>query len=276
MTAPQDFHFTDSDTESNTKRRDPSEILDFKRIVEIDPVQGKHQGRPGKLIIVRPLEKIRDWRETDPDMAWKTLVVADIAVLQGVLAGQDEFGNPIPAIAPGAMYRNQIIFPGMLCKAWRDQIGNTLIGVLYLGANEKGQPPFLWRSLAKVKAATDLGRSFMMRFPNFLIPVPREPEAAAANEQWATDPWGNAAVPATPAPPALATSDPWGQQQPVQAAPAPVSPAPQGLGYASTDPWSQGPAQAVPAAQPHPNQGMSTLEQMKLAAAQGVAGEPPF
>lgn len=295
MTQPQDFHFTDSDTESNTKRRDPSEILDFKRIVELDTPRGK---RPGKLIIVRPLDKIKDWRETDPDMAWKTLVVADIAVLEAVPSVPDEFGQPLPPIAPGAMFRNQVIFPGMLCKAWRDQIGNTLIGVLYLGINEKGQPPFLWRSLAKVKAATDLGRSFMMRFPNFLIPVPREPEAAAAAEQWTTDPWGNAAVPATPAPPALAASDPWGQatpieqgwgqpaaqapqyqQQPPQSAPAPVSPAPQGGWVQTDDPWSQAPAQPVsPAQSPaqHPNEGMSTLEQMKRAATQGQQGPVPF
>ena len=282
MTQP-DFHFTDSDTESNSKRRDPSEILDFKRICEIESPRGK---RPGKLIIVRPLDKIKDWRETDPEKAWKTLVVADIAVLEAVPSTPDEFGEPLPPIAPGAMYRNQVIFPGMLCKAWRDQIGNTLIGLLYLGPNEKGQPPFLWRSLAKVQAATDLGRRFMMRFPNFLIPVPREPEPAAAAESWATpDPWGNAATPATPAAPAApatwahsAHPDPW--SQPLQTPPGPVSPAPQGGWTQEPDPWSSAPAGA-PAAQPHPQQGMNTLEQMKLAAQRNAQGQaqnedPPF
>lgn len=276
----QDFQFTDSDTESNAKRRDPSEMLDFKRIVELDTPRGK---RPGKLIIVRPLEKIRDWRETDPEKAWKTLVVADIAVLEGVPSTPDEFGQPLPPIAPGTIYRNLVIFPGMLCKAWRDQVGNTLIGVLYLGPNEKGQPPFLWRSLAKVQAATDLGRRFIVRFPNFLIPVPREPEAAANAEQWATDPWGNAAPPATPvSPPAPA---PWDQPQP-------VSPAPAGGGHQQADPWAsasagaassawgaQQGAQPVSAAPAHPNQGINTLEQLKAQKnAQGSwqEGEPPF
>lgn len=295
MTTP-DFQFTDSDTESNSKRRDPSEILDFKRICEIESPRGK---RPGKLIIVRPLEKIKDWRETDPDMAWKTLVVADIAVLEGVPAAVDEFQNPIPPIAPGAMYRNQVVFPGMLCKAWRDQIGNTLIGVLYLGPNEKGQPPFLWRSLAKVQAATDLGRRFMMRFPNFLIPVPREPEAAAAAEQWTTDPW---ATPASPVPNqaqyATSYSDPYATTSPTAPAvyggpqhqPAP-DPWAHTQGHPAAreqqpDPWAQAPAAGVAPAQAapaqHPGQGMSTIDQLKLATQQQnhqgapQQGEPPF
>ncbi len=293
MTAPRDFHFTDSDTESNTKRRDPSEYLDFKRIVELKTPKGT---RPAKLIIVRPLEKIKDYRETDPDMAWKTLVVADIAVLEAVPGAFDEFGEPLPAIVPGAMFRNQTIYQGMLCKAWRDQIGNTLIGVLYYGPNEKGQPPFLWRSLAKVPAATNLGQRFMMRFPQFLIPVPREPEAAAAAEQWSspstgasasewgTQPGTQAADPwAQPQGSPVTMEQGWGQpagqapqhqQQPAQTAPAPVSPAPQGLGYASTDPWAQGPAQSVAPAQHHPQQGMSTLDQLKAAAQQGLQGQP--
>lgn len=270
----QPFHFTDSDTESNSTKRDPSEILDFKRIVELDTPKGK---RPGKLIIVRPLDKIKDWRETDPDMAWKTLVVADIAVLEAVPAAYDEFQNPIPAIAAGAQYRNQIIFPGMLCKAWRDQIGNTIIGVLYYGVNEKGQPPFLWRSLAKVKAATDLGGRFMVRFPQFLIPIPREPQAAAAAEQWATDPWGNAAVAPASAPPALPAADPWGQQQPSQGHAAPVSPAPQGNYQGQPDPWAQAPAQPVAPAQVAP---MNTLQQIQAAQRNAQGGfqneEPPF
>jgi hypothetical protein len=274
MTAPQDFHFTDSDTESNSSKRDPSEILDFKRIVELDTPRGK---RPGKLIIVRPLDKIKDWRETDPDMAWKTLVVADIAVLEAIPAAIDEYQNTIPAIPAGAMFRNQIIFPGMLCKAWRDQIGNTLIGVLHLGPNEKGQPPFLWRSLAKVSAATDLGRRFMMRFPQFLIPVPREPEAAAAAEQWATDPWGQSAAPVTAAAPALASSDPWGQAQPAQSHAAPVSAPPQGGWTQTDDPWAQAPAAAVTPAQAAP---MNTLQQIQAAQrnAQGAPQleDPPF
>lgn len=270
MTEP--FHFTDSDTESNAKRRDPSEILDFQRVCEIDG--GARGKRPGKLMIVRPLEKIKDWRETDPDMAWKTLVVADIAVLEAVPSMPDEFGQPLPPIAPGAMFRNQVIFPGMLCKAWRDQIGNTLIGVVFLGPNEKGRPPYLWRSLAKVQAATDLGRRFMNRFPNFLIPVPREPEPSAAAETWATDPWGNAAVPATPAAPALA--DPWGQPQPAQGHAAPVSTPPQGHGYQQADPWAQETAQPVPAAPaPDPRQGMNTLDLMRAAAA-SQQQDPPF
>lgn len=281
----QPFKFTDSDTESNRVRRDPSEILEFKRIVELDTPRGV---RPGKLIIVRPLEKIRDFRETDPEMAWKTLVVADIAVLQAVPSMPDEFGQPLPPIAPGAMFRNQIIFQGMLCKAWRDQIGNTLIGVLYYGPNEKGQPPFLWRSLAQVSAATDLGSRFMMRFPQFLIPVPREPEAAAAAEPWAShaqpasqDPWAQPLQ----AQPVYQQQPPQGHAQPVSTPPAPQEyqpdpwagqvPAYPQVAQSPPDPWA-----STGVTPPHPMQGMSTLAQMKAASqnAQGQpqAEDPPF
>lgn len=263
MTQP--FHFTDSDTESNRPPRDPSEYLDFKRVCELDTARGK---RPGKLMIVRPLEKIQDYREKDPDKAWKTLVVADIAILESVPPASDEFGNELPPINAGAQFRNQVIYPGMLCKAWRDQIGNTLIGVVFLGLNEKGQPPFLWRSLAKVPAATDLGQRFMLRFPNFLIPVPREKEAAEAAESWATQPTST-----TP------SADPWAQHSahPAQANAAPVSAPPQSGWTQSADPWGQGPSEGVaPAQQPDPRVGMSALDQMRQQAQMGTQGEPPF
>lgn len=316
MTIPQ---FTDSpaDGGGGGQKRDPSEFLNWQRICEMATPRGT---RPGKVLIVRPLDKVRDWRDKDPANDWKTLVIADIAVLDPIEPASDEYGMPLPGFPAGSQWRNQTVFPGMLNKAWRDQIGNTLIGVIYLGTNEKGRPPFLWRSLSGLEAATSRGRSFMAARPEFLIPIPRVVEPPVVADQWnqqpqqgwaqpgtqAADPWVSQGQPlhqewTQPAPVAQPIPQGWGQpapqqpqyapqpqmqQQPAQGYAGPVSPAPQGTYQQQPDPWAQQAPQAVSPVQQapaqHPNQGMSTLEQMKLAAQQRdhqgnvQSGEPPF
>lgn len=304
MTIPQ---FDDTPTENigGGDKRDPSEFLPWDRISEVVTPRGT---RPGLVIIVRPLERIKDFRSKDPEDDWKTLVVADIAVLDAIPPGQDQYGMPLPAMAPGSQWRNQTVFPGMLNKAWRDKIGGTLIGVVYMGQATRmsngtmGKPPFLWRSLSQDAQQVRRGQGFMAARPQFLIPVPRvvPQQQAPAQDQWnqpAGDPWSQPlsqqpqyqqqpqyAQPAQQHPPqdpyyqqhsVHPVQPPQYQQQPAQtAAAAPTAP-PQGYGYQQPDPWSQGqiPPQAPPA-QPHPNQGMSTLEQMRAEAARNAQGQP--
>lgn len=287
MTIPD---FADGPPEgAGSQKRDPSEFIPWQRVCEMNTPRGL---RPGKLMIVRPLEMVKDHRDGAPD--WRMLTIADIAVLEPIEPGSDEYGMPLPGFPAGHQFRNQLVFPGMLNKAWRDFIGATLIGVVYLGTNDKGKPPFLWRSLAKVQQAADLGRRFMLARPEFLIPAPRDPQVAAAA---AADPW---AAPASHG--QVAGGDPWSQvasapaqyptggyQQPTQGYAAPVSPAPQGHPYQTPDPWAQAPTQPVSPApqvapapvQQHPNAGMSTIDQLKQAAAMNAQGqpqsqEPPF
>lgn len=322
MTIPQ-FNDTPSENVGGGDKRDPSEFIPWTRVAEVKTPRGT---RPGLVLIVRPLERIPDYRDKNND--WKTLVIADIAVLDPIGPGADEYGMPLPPIPAGSQWRNQTVFPGMLNKAWRDKIGNTLIGVVYMGEAKPtaqgtmGKAPFLWRSLAQDTNQTNRGQRFFAARPEFLIPVPRNlapvqdpwahQQPPVANQaQYATpysDPYATTSphAPAVHGGPQYQQQDPWGhsqghpaaqeqqqwqqapqyQQQPPQGYAAPVSPAPAGNAYQQPDPWDQTPTQAVvPAQAPapqqrHPNQGMSTLDQLKAGVAnhqgQQQAQDPPF
>jgi hypothetical protein len=324
MTIPQ-FNDTPTENLGGGDKRDPSEYVPWDRIAEVVTPRGN---RPGCVMIVRPLERIKDFRSKDPEDDWKTLVVADIAILDAIPSTPDQFGIMLPPIPGGSQWRNQTVFPGMLNKAWRDKIGGTLIGVIYYGQPKPtaqgtmGKPPFLWRSLSQDANQVRRGQGFMAARPEFLIPVPRVNPAPVAS---GSDAWGQQMTPAAPAPvvqepwahlgpaptyapqptqPAYAPQEQWQQvpgaamnqvlqplapatpvyqPQPVQAAPVPASAPPAPQGYQQPDPWAQGPAQAVaPAQTQHPNQGMTTLQQIQQAAAQvnhqgqPQNGEPPF
>ena len=300
MTMPQ---FDDTPSENiGGDKRDSSEFIPWTRVAEVKTPRGT---RPGLTLIVRPLERIPDYRDKTPGNEWKTLVIADIAVLDPIPPGADEYGMMLDPIAPGSQWRNQTVFPGMLNKAWRDKIGNTLIGVVYVGEarptaqGTMGKPPFLWRSLSQDPQQTARGQRFFVARREFLIPVPRQvatPTAADPGNEWGQaaqqqpDPWSQPL--AQPAP--QYQQDPWAhsqghpaaieqqyaqapqyQQQPPQGYAQPVAAAPQAAGYQQPDPWAQAPVQTVaPAqappqqAQPHPGQGMNTLEQIKMAQQQ--------
>jgi hypothetical protein len=290
VTIPQ---FDDTPTENlgSGDKRDPSEFVPWDRVAEVKTPRGN---RPGLVMIVRPLERIKDYRDKDPDNDWKTLVIADIAVLDAIAPGVDQYQMPLPPVAPGSQWRNQLVFPGMLNKAWRDKIGGTLIGVVYYGEPKPmpngtmGKPPFLWRSLATDEQQVRRGQGFMAARPEFLIPIPRVQPGAVAATEWAStpsrDPWsqplgqqpqyaqGHPAaheqwqqVPGAALSQAMAGMSPHYQQPPVQAAPVPQTAPPQGY-------YQQQPAQPVAPAQQAP---LSTLDQLRVAAATPGAQPQP-
>lgn len=211
------------------KKRDPSEYVPWMRCAEMHTPRGM---RPGKLMIVRPLEQVEDWRTregADPD-AWKgKLTIADVACLDAIEPAQDEYGMPLIGYAPGHQFRDQVVFPGFLNKAFRDYVGKTLIGTLYLGPNTKGKPPLMWRDLGSDPMAVQRGQQFLAAFPNFLIPTKAAITPAVATPL-AQDPTntmgysspsynGNTTQPAY-------QQDPWAQQsQPVSAQPQSAPPA---------------------------------------------------
>jgi len=304
MTIPK-FDDTPTSSDGGGEKRDPSEFVPWDRIAEVVTPRGT---RPGLVMIVRPVDKIKDFRTKDPAEDWKTLVVADIAILDTIPPGQDQYGIPLPPIPAGSQWRNQLVFPGMLNKAWRDKIGGTLIGVVYMGQAARmpngtmGKPPFLWRSLAQDAQQVQRGQGFMAARPEFLVPVPRVQQQPQhpVQDQWGQapqqpqapmqpDPWAHLGPQPTYAPPVqqqpqyqpgwqqdpnqqYPMQQPQYHQQPVQAAPAPQTAPPVPQVYQGGDPWNQAPAQAVvPAQAPpqqHPGQGMTTLDQLRQQAAQ--------
>lgn len=167
------------------EKRDPSEFIPWMRCVEVMTPRGL---RPGKLMVVRPTSQVEDWRQRegrDPN-AWRgKLTIADIAVLDAIPPSQDEYGNELPGFQAGHQFRDQTVFPGFLNKAFRDYVGATLIGVTYLGPNEKGKPPILWRDLSGDPAAVQRGQSFLMARPEFLIPVQAQFTSQQQPDQWA-------------------------------------------------------------------------------------------
>ena len=214
----QPYQFTDSGDGSGGggARRDPSEILDWMRTAEIVNPQGQVM-RPGKILIVRPLEAVPDRRAAVGE-EWKKLVYVDVAVLDALEPTQDQYYQPVPAVAPGTIFRNQLVFPGKLITAWKGQIGNILIGVIFLGpaskitagpnAGQMGKPPFMWRSLTGLEQVVARGQSFLAARPQFLTPVPRQDFQPA--QQHNQDPWAQPAA----AVPMHVQAQQWGQQHP--------------------------------------------------------------
>jgi hypothetical protein len=288
MTIPQ---FDDTPTENlgGGEKRDPSEFVPWDRIAEVVTPRGT---RPGLVMIVRPLERVKDFRSKDPEDDWKTLVVADIAILDAIPPGVDQYQMPLPPVAPGSQWRNQLVFPGMLNKAWRDKIGGTMIGVVYMGQASKmangtmGKPPFLWRSLSQDENQKERGRRFFQARPEFLIPVPRvnPTPVASGSDTWATpvtpnqDPWSQplGQQPQYAQPVQQYQQPQYAQQPHPQAPPVPQTAPPQGYYQQQPDPWAQQPAQPVAPAQMAPQAPLSTLDQLKAqaAAAQNAQGQP--
>lgn len=204
MTSP----FTTVEPQENRKK-DPSEYIPWMRCVELPAM-----GRPGKLLVVRPLKSIEDFRKKDVE-GWKgTLVVADVACLDNIEPAADEYGNPLPGFERGHQFRDQVVFPGYLNQAFRGYIGKTLIGTLYLGPNTKGKPPVMWRDLSGDPQATQRGAGFLSARPEFLVPT----EAAFTSEM--------KPAPAQNVPSGQYKQDPWAQQA-SQAMARPTSAPPQ-------------------------------------------------
>lgn len=230
------------------RKKDPNSFVPWMRCTEMVTPRGV---RPGKLLIVRPLKQIEDFRKKDQE-GWKgTLVVADVACLDAIEVAYDEYGMELPGFPAGHQFRDQVVFPGYLNGAFRNYVGNTLIGTLFLGPNTKGKPPLMWRDLSSDAMAVQRGQQFFMAHPEFLIPVeasfqPSDQAQPAQMAPAAPAGYGAPQVQAQPAPQPQPTygQDPWANA-------APQSPAPQGQ----------------PAS-------MNTLEQLKQYREQNHHGNP--
>lgn len=245
-----DFQFTPV-VEQNYEKRDPGEYLPWKRCT-------RTQHREGKLLIVRPLNMIKDFRPlTDEQKAkaargeevWRgDLCVADIACLDPIEPAFTELGEQLRGFPAGHQWREETIMLGYLNAAFKDYIGKTLIGTVYPQQTKYPQPAIRWQDLAGDETSVNRARKYLIDYPDFLIP-----RAAAI-------------VPV------------------VQAAPqgyaTPATPAPQGGWNQAPDPWAQGASAPVSPAPQHPNAGMSTIDQLKMAAqnaqGQGQPQDPPF
>lgn len=215
------------------KKRDASEFIPWMRCAEANTPRGM---RPGKLLIIRPLEQIADFRplpaDRDPN-AWRgKLTIADIACLDPIEPAQDEYGMPLPGFEAGHQFRNQVVFPGYLNGAFRDYVGKTVIGVTYLGPNTKGKPPIMWRDMSKDIPTVKRGEKFLAAFPEFLIPVKAQftdtQPAPTQNQGYGQDPWAQGAQ-STSAPPqqtqaalnTLQQMEQWRAQQAAQSSDVP-------------------------------------------------------
>lgn len=260
-----DFQFTPV-VEQSYDKRDPSEYLPWKRCTQTP-------NRPGKLLIVRPLKMIPDFRQLTEEQKvrkaqaeaqgkefWRgDLCVADIACLDPIEPAYTDLGEALRGFEAGHQWRGETIMLGYLNAAFKDYLGKTLIGTVYPQKTQFPQPAIKWIDLAADEGAVNRARQFLIAFPNFLIPV-----AAAITPM----------VQPEPSPQA------YGHQPSPQGYATPATPAPQGGWSQAPDPWAQQGAQPVsPAPQGHPNAGMSTIDQLK--AAQGAQGQqqpsdPPF
>jgi len=204
--------------------------------------------RPGRLLIVRPLKMIEDYRPlpegADPNKWRGKLTVVDVACLDPIDRAFTELGEELPGFPPGTIFRNNVVKLGYLNKAFRDHVGGMVIGTVYPVKTQYAKPAIHWRDMFADEAAKARARSFFQAFPQFFTPVP----------------------------------DPYEQrQQATQSAPAATA-APAANGWNQPDPWvTQNGAQPVaPAQAQDPRVGLSALEQMRQAAATGAQGEPPF
>lgn len=187
------------------KKRDPNEFIPWMRCAEAVTPRGMRQG---KLLIIRPLNQIEDFRPLkegqDPN-AWRgKLTVADVACLDPIEPSMDEYQMPLPGFEAGHQFRDQLVFPGYLNKAFKDYLGKTVIGIVYVGVakSQNHKPPLHFRDLSKDAATVARGQKFLVAFPDFLIPKEAEFTSTepAQNPGYGQDPWAQGAQP-TSAPP---------------------------------------------------------------------------
>jgi hypothetical protein len=246
------------------EKRDPNSFLNWKRVAEIQTPRGL---RPGKLLVVRPLKVIDEFRKEERDKwlakgTWvPSLTVADIACLDVIEPMQDEYGMPVPGFEAGHQFRDQVVFPGYLNKAFAKYVGKTLIGVTYEGENTKGKPPIMFRDLSGDPGAVSRGQRFLAARPEFLVPVEAQ-FVEAAPEQWngASGYQGNPNAPQQGSRPVMYTQhDPTPQQQ-----------------YQQPDPWAQAsnPVSAQPVSPAQTAPSLSTLDQLRQANQVNAQGQP--
>lgn len=215
----------------------------FTTVVPQDQIKSEYDYAPmarcrGKLMIVRPLEYQREGFVTIHKPEGTDVIFADIAVLDDILPGEDEYGQPLKGYPAGTQFRHQSLLQGYLKGTFKRYIGQTLIGTIYFGAREKGKPPMMWQDLSQDANCVQRGQQFLALHQEFLVPV----EAAF-----------------TPAAPAVPAGPP---QYVPPTAPA-VAPASAGHPYSQPDPHSQ-------------QRAMSTLESMRQLSQTANPGGAPF
>lgn len=198
MTQPYQFTTVNED---ERPKRDPSEFLMLGRC-------------RNKLLIVRPLEYVREGFVTKDKPEGTDVVRADIALLDVINPAEDALtGDQLPGYAAGSQFRNQLVFPGYLKGTFKRYIGETLVGTIYTKPTQYSRPSLHFQDLSGDTQQVQRAQSFLLAFPEFLIPV----EAAITK----TEP----EPPHAPAQPNGYSQDPWGQaQQPVSAQPQSVPP----------------------------------------------------
>lgn len=120
-----------------------------------------------KLMLVRPLEYRSDFK-TQFSPEGTDVVFADIAVVDEIdpATGQQ-----------GRIYRAQAVLQGFLKGAWKRQVGNTVIGMVYQGPPTKGRPPFMWHDLYSDPGAVARGQAWLQNNQSFLVQLqPSTPE----------------------------------------------------------------------------------------------------
>lgn len=215
----------------------------FTTVTEQDPNDAGRLYLPmarsrGKLLIVRPLKYQAEGFVTIHKPEGTDVVFADIAILDEIPAGQDEYGEALPGFAAGSQFREQSVLQGYLKGTFKRYIGGTLLGTIYFGPKEKGKPPMKWQDLTTDANCAARGQQWLAAHPEFLVPVQAAFVAAVP------EPVAPAGPPAY-VPPAAAAA----------------------YGY---DPHTQ---QQQPVSVP-PVQGGSTLDQLRRMGAVNAQGQP--
>lgn len=190
MTQP--YQFTTVNEEERPKR-DPSEFLMLGRC-------------RNKLLIVRPLEYIKEGFKTKDKPEGTDVIRADIALLDQINPAEDAAtGDMLPGHAAGTQFRNQLVFPGYLKGTFKRYVGATLIGTIYTTPTEYSRPALRFRDLSGDPQQVQRAQSFLMAFPEFLISsegqiTPVADAAPAQNPGYVQDPWAQAKQPVSAQP----------------------------------------------------------------------------
>lgn len=136
----------------------------------------------GKLLIVRPLEYQKEGFVTANAPDGTDVVFCDVALLDPIMAAQNEEGDELPPFAAGTQFRGQIVLAAYLKGTFKRYLGKTLIGTIYRGVPTKGKPPIMWQDLSTDADCATRGQQFLMAHQQFLLPVEAAFEAAVPEQ----------------------------------------------------------------------------------------------
>jgi hypothetical protein len=125
----------------------------------------------GKLLIVRPLEYMKEGFVTTHAPEGTDVVFIDAALLDPINAAVNEDDMELPGFEAGTQFRKQAILQGYLKGTFKRYLGQTLIGTIYKGVPTKGKPPLMWQDLSTDPACVQRGQEFLVAHQEFLVPV---------------------------------------------------------------------------------------------------------